>query len=57
MEIQMINSNYSLECNFDFDNLTITEIDDFEKIIKELQEKFAEVKRKRLEKEREKKNE
>lgn len=48
MEIKMINSNYSLECNCDFDNLTSQEIDDLLKIIKELQAKCAEVKLKKL---------
>ena len=54
MKIKIINRNYSIECNCDFDSLTIKEIDDLEKIIKELHTKFSEVK---LQKEREKKNE
>ncbi len=48
MKIQMTNRNYSIECNCDFENLTIKEIDDLEKIIKELQDKFKEVKKMRL---------
>lgn len=48
MKIQMTNRNYSIECNCDFENLTIKEIDDLEKIIKELQDKFKEVKKIRL---------
>lgn len=51
MKIKIINRNYSIECNCDFDSLTIKEIDDLEKIIKELHTKFSEVK---LQKEREK---
>ena len=53
MKIKIINRNYSIECNCDFDSLTIKEIDDLEKIIKELHTKFSEVK---LQKEREIKN-
>ncbi len=53
MKIKIINRNYSIECNCDFDSLTIKEIDDLEKIIRELHTKFSEVK---LQKEREIKN-
>lgn len=52
MKIQMTHNNYSLECNCYVDNLTLQEIDDLLKIIKELKEKLAEAKRKRVKNEK-----